>query len=66
MVKVVDGETLDVDCPDGDRDSTRIRLRGVDTPRNPARSRGPVLGQMGHVASFEDWRRCLLLADRMV
>ena len=32
VVKVVDGDTLDVDCPDGDYDSTRIRLLGVDTP----------------------------------
>ena len=32
VVKVVDGDTLDVDIPDGDHDSTRIRLWGVDTP----------------------------------
>jgi micrococcal nuclease len=32
VIKVVDGDTLDVDVPDGDRDSTRIRLWGVDTP----------------------------------
>ncbi|MHC4756645.1 MAG: thermonuclease family protein [Planctomycetota bacterium] len=37
VIKVVDGDTLDVDIPDGDRDSTRIRLWGVDTPetKNP-------------------------------
>ena len=32
VVRVVDGDTLDVGCPDGDRKSTRIRLWGVDTP----------------------------------
>ena len=32
VVKVVDGDTLDVDCPDGRYPHTRIRLLGVDTP----------------------------------
>jgi micrococcal nuclease len=31
-VKVVDGDTLDVDLPDGRYPHTRIRLWGVDTP----------------------------------
>lgn len=31
-VKVVDGDTLDVDIPDGRHATTRIRLWGVDTP----------------------------------
>jgi micrococcal nuclease len=32
VVKVVDGDTLDVDIPDGVHATTRIRLWGVDTP----------------------------------
>ncbi len=32
VVKVVDGDTLDIDSPDGRRASTRVRLLGVDTP----------------------------------
>jgi endonuclease YncB( thermonuclease family) len=32
VVKVVDGDTLDIDIPDTDRATTRIRLWGVDTP----------------------------------
>ncbi len=32
VVNVVDGDTLDVDCPDGDWPRTRVRLWGVDTP----------------------------------
>jgi endonuclease YncB( thermonuclease family) len=32
VVSVIDGDTLDVDAPDGDRPATRIRLIGVDTP----------------------------------
>lgn len=32
VVHVVDGDTLDVDIPDGRKPRTRIRLIGVDTP----------------------------------
>jgi micrococcal nuclease len=32
VVKVVDGDTLDIDIPDGKYKTTRIRLIGVDTP----------------------------------
>ena len=32
VARVVDGDTLDVDTPDGDRPRTRVRLWGVDTP----------------------------------
>ena len=32
VVHVVDGDTLDIDLPDGDKDVTPIRLWGVDTP----------------------------------
>jgi len=37
VVKVVDGDTLDIDIPDGKYPTTRIRLLGVDTPetKNP-------------------------------
>ena len=32
VVKVVDGDTVDIDLPDGEYKTTRIRLLGVDTP----------------------------------
>lgn len=32
VVNVVDGDTLDIDIPDGNNSHTRIRLWGVDTP----------------------------------
>ncbi len=32
VVKVVDGDTFDLDIPDNDKPTTRIRLWGVDTP----------------------------------
>jgi micrococcal nuclease len=37
VVNVVDGDTLDIDIPDGKYDHTRIRLWGIDTPetKNP-------------------------------
>ena len=37
VVKVVDGDTIDIDVPDGKYNHTRIRLWGIDTPetKNP-------------------------------
>ena len=32
VVYVVDGDTVDIDEPDGERPTTRVRLWGVDTP----------------------------------
>ncbi len=32
VINIVDGDTLDIDFPDDDKDFTRIRLLGVDTP----------------------------------
>jgi endonuclease YncB( thermonuclease family) len=42
VVKVVDGDTLDIDIPDGNFPHTRIRLLGVDTPETVH----PVIGTM--------------------
>lgn len=39
---VVDGDTIDIDAPDGEYEHTRIRLRGVDTPE----SKSPKTGVM--------------------
>jgi micrococcal nuclease len=32
VARVIDGDTLDIEVPDGDKPVTRIRLWGVDTP----------------------------------
>lgn len=40
VVYVVDGDTLDIDAPDGAKPVTRIRLWGVDTPEM-GRGKGP-------------------------
>jgi len=45
VLRVVDGDTLEVDAPDGGEAFTRVRLWGVDTPeaarRDPPRSAEP-------------------------
>ena len=42
VVKVVDGDTLDIDIPDGNYSHTRIRLWGVDTPETKDPRTGPM------------------------
>jgi len=42
VVKVVDGDTLDIDIPDGNYNHTRIRLWGVDTPETKDPRTGPM------------------------
>lgn len=32
VARVIDGDTLDLDVPDGDKPTTRVRLWGIDTP----------------------------------
>ena len=32
VINIVDGDTLDINCPDNQKSYTRIRLLGVDTP----------------------------------
>jgi len=40
VVKVVDGDTLDIDVPDDEYDCTRIRLWGIDTPETKSTKYG--------------------------
>jgi micrococcal nuclease len=42
VVKVVDGDTLDIDIPDGKYSHTRIRLWGIDTPETKDPRTGPM------------------------
>jgi micrococcal nuclease len=42
VVKVVDGDTLDIDIPDGNYSHTRIRLLGIDTPETKDPRTGPM------------------------
>lgn len=49
VVKIVDGDTLDIDIPDGKYKTTRIRLLGVDTPET--KKRGEAIMYFGPQAS---------------
>ena len=49
VVRVVDGDTIDIDIPDGKYSNTRIRLWGVDTPET-VKANTPVQ-HFGHEAS---------------
>jgi len=40
VVKVVDGDTIDIDIPDGQYEHTRIRLWGIDTPETKSEEFG--------------------------
>jgi len=42
VLEVIDGDTLDIDIPDGKHEDTRIRLIGVDTPE----TKHPTVGLM--------------------
>ena len=42
VIKVVDGDTIDIDIPDGNYNHTRIRLLGIDTPETKDPRTGPM------------------------
>ncbi len=78
VVGVSDGDTLDVDCPDGRYAHTRVRLWGVDTPETvkpdtPVQHFGPQATQftrdatLGQVVSLElDSRQTRDKYDRLL
>lgn len=49
VVNIVDGDTLDIDIPDDEYDTTRVRLLGVDTPET--KKRGEAIMYFGPEAS---------------
>lgn len=56
VVRVIDGDTLDIDCPDGISPRTRVRLWGVDTPEtvkpeSPVEHFGPEAGEFTRQAA---------------
>ena len=56
VVNVIDGDTIDIDIPDGQSKHTRIRLLGIDAPEN-----NPESGQMYFSAeSTEFAKKCAL------
>ena len=57
IIKVVDGDTIDIDIPDGKYEHTRIRLWGIDTPE----TKNPKLGVMYFGPQAADFTRKLTL-----
>lgn len=61
VINVVDGDTIDIDIPDGKYDHTRIRLWGVDTPET---SKSPK-GQMYFGPQASEFARELVLGKKV-
>jgi len=53
VIKVVDGDTLDLAAPDGDKSYTKVRLWGVDTPETVH----PTLGVMYYGKEASEFAR---------
>lgn len=62
VIKVVDGDTMDIDEPDGEKKFTRIRLWGVDTPET---SKSPG-GEMYYGSQASEFARGLTLGKYVV
>ena len=60
-IYVADGDTIDVDEPDGDKDKTRIRLWGVDTPET---SKSPQ-GEMYFGPEASDFTKAFVLDQQV-
>jgi len=57
VVNVVDGDTIDIDIPDGQYENTRIRLWGIDTPE----TKNPNVGAMYFGPEAAEFARKLVL-----
>ena len=62
VLKVVDGDTIDIDIPDGKYDRTRIRLWGVDTPE----TKNPKTGVMYFGPEAADFTTKLVLGKPVI
>ena len=61
VVNVVDGDTFDIDIPDGEDDRTRIRLWGIDTPE----TKNPKTGEMYFGPEAAEFAEKLMLGKRV-
>jgi micrococcal nuclease len=57
VARVIDGDTLDLDVPDGPKSTTRVRLWGVDTPETKHPRKG--VQHFGPEAEAFTRNRCL-------
>jgi len=60
-INVVDGDTIDIDVPDGEYNRTRIRLWGIDTPE----TKNPKLGVMYFGPEASDFAKKLVLGKQV-
>ena len=63
VIKVVDGDTIDIDVADGGKSFTRIRLWGVDTPetKKPGRRRKTFV--FANIGQFVPWKKQILFLE---
>jgi len=61
VINVVDGDTIDIDIPDGNNNSTRIRLWGIDTPE----TKNPKVGVMYFGPEAAEFARKLVLGKQV-
>jgi micrococcal nuclease len=61
VAEVIDGDTLDIDAPDGEKAATRIRLIGVDTPE----TKHPTTGVMYYGPQASEYARQLAGGQRV-
>ena len=61
VVNIVDGDTLDIDIPDGKYNHTRIRLWGIDTPE----TKNPEVGVMYFGPEAAEFTKSLSLEKKV-
>jgi len=61
VTEVIDGDTLDIDIPDGESANTRIRLIGVDTPE----TKHPTVSLMYYGPEATEFTTSLALGKRV-
>ena len=62
VVNAVDGDTIDINIPDGKYENTRIRLWGVDTPE----TKHPSIGVMYYGPEAAEFTKGLTLGKKVV
>ena len=61
VVKVIDGDTIDLQVPDGKYPATRVRLLGVDTPE----TRDPRKGQMYYGYEAAEFTKTMTIGQKV-
>ena len=59
VLEVIDGDTIDIDFPDGKFPDTRIRLMGIDTPE----TKHPMVGLMYYGPEATEFTKSLVLGQ---